>query len=183
MPYNDSILEWPNDAIADLLIEAGADVNYMDRNVNWETPVLYSAVCNRNVAMVKKLLRKGADPNREQVFDSGARFSSLYGSVIVWPSKEITRALVAAGADGNYEATYSDKSKSTILSRLFLTKTDAASKLSIQEKLEFVDILLDGGADFYGDNRIRKMNIYNRYGVPKEIFTKMKQAGWDPGLF
>ena len=50
-------------------------------------------------------------------------------------------------------------------------------------QLEFVDILLDGGADFHGDNRIRKMKIYNRSGVPKEIFTKMKQAGWDPGLF
>ena len=179
----DSILEWPNNTIADLLIEAGADVNYMEQNTRFKTPVLYNAVCQRNVAMVKKLLHKGADPNREQVFDSGARFSPLYGSVIVWPSKEITRALVAAGADGNYEATYSDKSKSTILSRLFLTKKDAASKLSIQEKLEFVDILLDGGADFHGDNRIRKMIIYNRSGVPKEIFTKMKQAGWDPGLF
>lgn len=180
---NDSILEWPNDTIADLLIEAGADVNYMDRNINFKTPVLYSAVCKSNVAMVKKLLRKGADPNREQVFDSGARFSPLYGSVIVWPNKEIARELVTAGADGKYEANYSNGSRSTILSRLFLEKRDAASKLSTREKLEFVDILLDGGADFYGDNRIRKMNIYNRYGVPKEIFIKMKQAGWDPGLF
>ena len=101
-PLIDSIAVWPNDEIASILINAGADVNYIGSVSGVRLPVLSGAICNGNVRMVERLLHMGADPNCERVFADGSRYSALRDSATVWPNVEITKLLIKAGADVNY---------------------------------------------------------------------------------
>ena len=101
-PLLDSIAVWPNDEIASILINAGADVNYIGSVSGVRLPVLSGAICNGNVGMVERLLHMGADPNCERVFADGSRYSALRDSATVWPNAEITKLLIKAGADVNY---------------------------------------------------------------------------------
>ena len=55
--------------------------------------------------------------------------------------------------------------------------------MDTKTKIEFVDILLDAGANFNEEKEIRKIILRDRQDVPKEILIKMKQAGWHPPLF
>ena len=101
-PLHDSIDVWPNDAIASILINAGADVNYIGNVNGVKFPVLHAAICEGNVDILKLLLSKGADPNCERVLADGSRYSPLLDSIDVWPNDEITKLLIGAGADVNY---------------------------------------------------------------------------------
>ncbi len=101
-PLLDSILVWPNDEIASILINAGADVNYIGSVSGVRLPVLSGAICEGNVRMVERLLHMGADPNCERVLADGSRYSALRDSATVWPNAEITKLLIEAGADVNY---------------------------------------------------------------------------------
>ena len=101
-PLLDSIVEWPNNAIASILINAGADVNYIGNFNGVKLPVLSSAISEGNVGIVERLLSKGADPNCERVLADGSRYSPLLDSIHVWPNDEITKLLIGAGADVNY---------------------------------------------------------------------------------
>ena len=101
-PLLDSIVEWPNDAIASILINAGADVNYIGNVNGAKIPVLSYAICAGNVGIVERLLRMGADPNCERVLADGSRHSPLLDSIYEWPNDEITKLLIGAGADVNY---------------------------------------------------------------------------------
>ena len=97
-----SIVDWSNDEIAKLLIDAGADVNYRSINGALEFPVLHAAISESNVGIVERLLSKGADPNCERVLADGSRYSPLLDSITEWPNDEITKLLIGAGADVNY---------------------------------------------------------------------------------
>ena len=101
-PLLDSIFEWPNDAIASILINAGADVNYSGNVNGAKLPVLSYAIYMGNVGIVERMLRLGADPNCERVFADGSRYSPLLDSIFEWPNDEITKLLIGAGADVNY---------------------------------------------------------------------------------
>ena len=131
----DSIFEWPNDEIARLLIDAGADVNYVEQNDKVKVPVLISAICKSNVEMVKLLLSKGANPNCERVFPNGTRDSALSDSISQWPNNEIARLLIDAGADVNY-VKQTDKVKAPVL----------ISAIS-ESNVAIVKLLLSKGAD------------------------------------
>ena len=101
-PLLDSISGWPNDEIASILINAGADVNYIGNVSGVRLPVLSAAISEGNVRIVERLLRMGANPNCERVFADGNRYSALRDSATVWPNAEITKLLIEAGADVNY---------------------------------------------------------------------------------
>ena len=101
-PLLDSIFEWPNDAIASILINAGADVNYIGNVNGAKVPVLSTAICKGNVGIVERLLSKGADPNCERVLADGSRYSPLLDSIFEWPNDAIASILINAGADVNY---------------------------------------------------------------------------------
>ena len=96
-----SIIVYPNDEIAKLLIEAGADVNYRSISGDAEVPVLSYAIRKGNVNMVKFLLRSGADPNCQRIFKNGGFSSALMGSIFNYPNDEIAKLLIGAGADVN----------------------------------------------------------------------------------
>ena len=98
----DCILRWPNEAIASILINAGADVNYIGNVNGAKVPVLSTAICKGNVGIVERLLSKGADPNCERVFADGSRYSPLRDSIVEWPNDAIASILINAGADVNY---------------------------------------------------------------------------------
>ena len=98
-PLLDSIDVWSNDAIASILINAGADVNYIGNVNGAKVPVLSTAICVGNVGIVERMLSKGADPNCERVLADGSRHSPLIDSIDVWPNDEITKLLIGAGAD------------------------------------------------------------------------------------
>ena len=102
---SDAIAEWPNDKIARMLIDAGADVNYVDTCDNLKYPVLIHAIVKGNEQMVELLLRKGANPNCERAFNNGNRYSALTDAIAEWPNDKIARLLIDAGADVNYVAT------------------------------------------------------------------------------
>ncbi|MEO5928417.1 MAG: ankyrin repeat domain-containing protein [Candidatus Kapaibacterium sp.] len=61
-------------AVAELLIARGADVNAISRNSLGVTP-LHSALANRNSRLGMLLLRKGADPSEKQ---SGVGYTPLH---------------------------------------------------------------------------------------------------------
>ena len=101
-PLRDSISVWPNDAIASILINAGADVNYIINVNGGKLPLLSYTIYKGNVGIVERLLSKGADPNCERVLADGSRYSPLLDSITEWPNDEITKLLIGAGADVNY---------------------------------------------------------------------------------
>ena len=135
----DSIAEWPNDEIAQLLIEAGANVNYVGRIDGVNVPILNSAICKKNVPMVRLLLEKGADPNAERIFDDGRRFSALRDSIAEWPNDEIARLLIERGADVNYVEQNESVKCPVLISAIF------------EGNVSMVRLLLDKGADPNGE--------------------------------
>ena len=88
-PLLDSIVEWPNDAIASILINAGADVNYIGNFNGAKVPVLSYAICKSNVDSLKLLLSNGANPCCEIVFIDGSRSSVLRDCILRCPNAQI----------------------------------------------------------------------------------------------
>ena len=85
----DCILRWPNEAIASILINAGADVNYIGNVNGAKVPVLSSAICKGNVGIVERLLRMGANPCCVIVFIDGSRSSVLRDCILRCPNAQI----------------------------------------------------------------------------------------------
>ena len=88
-PLLDSIVEWPNGAIASILINAGADVNYIGNFNGAKVPVLSYAICKSNVDSLKLLLSNGANPCCEIVFIDGSRSSVLRDFILRCPNAQI----------------------------------------------------------------------------------------------
>ena len=88
-PLLDSIVEWPNNAIASILINAGADVNYIGNFNGAKVPVLSYAICKSNVDSLKLLLSNGANPCCEIVFIDGSRSSVLRDCILRCPNAQI----------------------------------------------------------------------------------------------
>ena len=88
-PLHDSIDVWPNDAIASILINAGADVNYIGNFNGAKVPVLSYAICKSNVDSLKLLLSNGANPCCEIVFIDGSRSSVLRDCILRCPNAQI----------------------------------------------------------------------------------------------
>ena len=65
-----------------MLVNAGADVNCIEKKDGCETPLLTSAIYKGNVEMVDFLLSKGANPCCETVFNDGSRSSALKDSIV-----------------------------------------------------------------------------------------------------
>ena len=101
-PLSCSIAYWANDEIAKLLIDAGADVNYIDDSDGGEFPLLFYSIWLGSSMLVEYLLRNGADPNRERILKDGSRSSPLLYSIYAQPNTEIPKMLIEAGADVNY---------------------------------------------------------------------------------
>ena len=129
------IMKRPNDEIARMLIDAGADINYVEQNNSARIPVLINAIAKSNVEMVKLLLSKGANPNCERIFRDGRRYSALRDSIVQWPNDEITRLLIGAGADINYVEQNSN------------AKVPLLSIAIADSNIEMVKLLLSKGAD------------------------------------
>ncbi len=179
----DSILGWPNDAIANLLIDAGADVNYVEQGEKLKCPVLINAIIKGNVGIVRRLLEKGANPNCERVFKDRTRYSALRDSILQWPNLEITRLLVSAGASGSYKSDYGDGRHVSILWEIMKNDNSALAKLPIETRYQYLDALLDAGARFDAeDESIQRIKLA-KSRIPKETIAKMKKAGWRPPLF
>ena len=134
-PLIDSIAVWPNDEIASILINAGADVNYIGNVNGAKVPVLSYAIYMGNVGIVERMLRMGADPNCERVLADGSRFSPLLDSIGIWPNDEITKLLIGAGADVNYVG-FTDGVKFSVL--------HAAIS---ESNVDILKLLLSKGAD------------------------------------
>ena len=82
--------------VAQLLLDAGADVDGPNlATVEGITP-LYLAAAQAGVEMMELLLDAGADPDGG--FRQGAEFGPLYGAVVA-SNVEAVRLLLAAGAD------------------------------------------------------------------------------------
>ena len=139
----DSIVEWPDNEIARMLIDAGADVDYIETNIKtsgkFSVPLLINAIFKKNPGVVRLLLDKGADPNCERVFQDGRRFSALRDSIVQWPDDEIVRMLIDVGADVDYietNITTSGKLSVPLLINAIFKKNPGVVRL-----------LLDKGAD------------------------------------
>ena len=179
----DSIIQWPNDEIANLLIDAGADVNYADQSEQLSCPVLISAIIKGNVELVRRLLEKGANPNCERVFKDRRRYSALRDSILEWPNLEITRLLVSAGARGSYKSGCSDGRHVSILWEIMKNERAPLAKLYLETRYQYLDALLDAGARFDAeDESIQRIKL-DKSRIPKETIAKMKKAGWRPPLF
>jgi uncharacterized protein len=81
-----------HEEVARLLLAHGADVNATSRNSQRVTP-LHAAVARRDAAMVRELLKRGADPNAEQA----GGFTALH-SAAFHGDREIVELLLDHGA-------------------------------------------------------------------------------------
>lgn len=81
-----------HEAIAEYLVEHGADVNAVARNPQQVT-ALHAAIARRNARMVRELLEHGADPNAPQ-----AGGLTPLESARAHGAQEIVELLVARGA-------------------------------------------------------------------------------------
>ena len=136
-PLRDSISVWPNDAIASILINAGADVNYIINVNGGKLPLLSYTIYKGNVGIVERLLSKGADPNCERVLADGSRYSPLLDSITEWPNDEITKLLIGAGADVNYVGFACG------------VKLSVLHAASIESNVDILKLLLSKGASPY----------------------------------
>jgi ankyrin repeat protein len=81
--------------LAEMLVEAGADVNLPSRNAFHVYP-LHSAVASGNVALVELLLRYGAKADPEEFLGATPLHSAAAGG-----NRKMVQKLLAAGADRN----------------------------------------------------------------------------------
>ena len=155
-----------NNKITKLLIDAGADVNYVGFDGSAETPLLFYAIRMRSVKLVEYLLRNGANPNSERVFRNGSRYSALIASLSVWRNNEIARLLIGAGADVNYVGSV-NSIKLSVLSTAVCTGNT-----------EMVDYLIRSGADINSErvlsNGIRSSALDDCIGVMRPNYEIAK---------
>ena len=155
-----------NNKITKLLIDAGADVNYVVFDGSAETPLLFYAIRMRSVKLVEYLLRNGANPNSERVFRNGSRYSALIASLSVWRNNEIARLLIGAGADVNYVGSV-NSIKLSVLSTAVCTGNT-----------EMVDYLIRSGADINSErvlsNGIRSSALYDCIDVMRSNYEIAK---------
>lgn len=126
---SDAVVQWPNEAIADLLIRAGANVNSSDRNGKVMCPILINAIIRSNVSMVKLLLNKGANPNCKREFDNGNWCMALSDAAAQWPNYDIANALIEAGADVNALNKADDIKCPILINTIAKTKVDMVKLL------------------------------------------------------
>ena len=95
----DSVGEWPDPVITKLLIDHGANVNYIGHNAKTRAPVLTLAICCEQVEQVRLLLENGADPRSVRVLtDRNLQYTMLEDCTRVWPNAQIEK-LVREAAD------------------------------------------------------------------------------------
>jgi ankyrin repeat protein len=148
--------ELERDAWAGLVLGRGwnGDPNEAGGPRGW-SPLLYA--CHSVFApreLVRELLDRGADPNRRFATDWGET-TALYGAAGVVHDPEITRMLLAAGADAddNESLYHSVEAESTDCLRLLLEHgaetrgTNALPHSFDFDRIEHVRLLLDHGAD------------------------------------
>jgi ankyrin repeat protein len=118
-------------------------------------PLLYAChSCFDTTALACELLARGADPNAFFVNEYG-QMSALYGAAGVRHDADLTRALLAAGADPNDgESLYhSTEAESPECTRILLehgadtAPTNALMHALDEERFEHVRLLLEHGAD------------------------------------
>ena len=172
------------DAISMHLIDAGANVNYFNLIGGvYKKPVLAYAIETGNAKMVKLLLDKGADSNSEREIWKDQRSSLLRDSIITHPNEAIARALLAAGANGNYSSITSSGKRETILHEV-ICSTSLPYSNNTREKAKYIDILMDAGASFANESdEVKKVKFADKGNIPTETQKKMKLAGWHPSFF
>ncbi len=88
----DSVGEWPDPVITKLLIDHGANVNYIWHNAKTRAPVLTLAICCEQVEQVRLLLENGADPRSVRVLtDRNLQYTMLEDCTRVWPNAQIEK--------------------------------------------------------------------------------------------
>lgn len=86
-----------NEIIVDLLINAGADVNFKSL-VNNRTPLQQAVGLNRSLSIIRKLLNSGAEVNAA---DSLGNTALHYVGIGAYIGSEVVRLLLENGADVN----------------------------------------------------------------------------------
>ena len=112
-PLTDIIWQVKDSALAEFLIDNGANVNYVSKNSKDESwSLLDMAVRSNNEPMVQLLLEKGADPNSGRWYISGYSGGDLKTfycvlSEAIWNVKNINiiHLLLNHGANPNYQYT------------------------------------------------------------------------------
>jgi ankyrin repeat protein len=145
-----------NDPWAQLVLGDGweGDPNEPGGPRGWAPIVYVCHSCFPSAALASELLRRGADPNASFVNEYG-RMSVLYGAAGVAHDPELTRVLLAAGADPDdgeslYHATEAEDPECL---RLLLEAgaetrgTNALAHALDEEREPHVRALLEAGAD------------------------------------
>lgn len=144
-----------NPDVAEVLIQAGADVNA--RPLRRGTPLCQAARQSVNVEMIRLLLRHGAetgdaarcatsneDPAAMQILiEAGADLAGVLHNTIFNPTTLVTEIVIAAGADLNGSLTFETQEGATEGS----TPLHWAARRLGQLNLEAVRLLLVAGAD------------------------------------
>lgn len=192
---SDSIWGVKNQAFAQILVEYGANVNYVDkshhRDAYEERPLLSEAVLfadEKRVDMVRFLLKSGADVNAARLYKRSGESNNDYYSIsilsdCIWNKKDVNlvKHLINYGADVNrvekvYSIPYAEKSM------LLYAIVDAQS-------VEMMRLLLSAGASmettiiYNGiEAQIRKYP-FHKLDLPKPILDELKKHGWKKPWF
>lgn len=190
---SDSIWLVKNLAFAQILVEYGANVNYVDKSHHRgsyaESPLLSEAVLfaeEKRVDMVRFLLKSGADVNAARLYKRGGESNNDYYSILsdcIWNKKDVNlvKHLINYGADVNrvekvFSIPYAEKSM------LLYAIVDAQS-------VEMMRLLLSAGASmettiiYKGiEAQIRKYP-FHKLDLPKPILDELKEHGWKKPWF
>ncbi len=176
-----SITQYPNSRAASLLIDAGSDVNCVEKSPVYETPVLIYAIEKGNADLVRRLLEKGADPDamRISMRSKNVRYSPLAESIAQWPNPQIARELVSHGAR---KCEYGGGSVLEHVMVSIRQTSGLPGERQFMDMCKFLDCLLDAGIRYEDEkDAVRKMKLPGK--LPPELRDKMKKAGWKPSLF
>ena len=122
------------DDVANMLIDAGADVNVRSNSIPEGRWPLHEALKRRNAALVHSLLDADADPNNGNFGDKLYWGTSAIQVAAEWGDYSVLEALIVAGAEVNDR---SQKLGSNAALTIAVTKQDRV----------LVDLLLNAGAD------------------------------------
>ena len=199
----DSIYRWPNQAIFEMLINAGADPNYIDMNKenNTQTPILIYAIMMRNPKQVNMLLQKGANPDCERIVSNGRHISAIQMCRQEYSNVDIEKMLMAElnKKDEENDFRFRNNQKRSIVQRIVLEsgiyEGDVSSqgrrtgngKMSYKDGSEYIGQWNDNLKNGHGIMKYANGDVYEGewkndkrvgYGVLKNSWGDIREGEW-----
>ena len=152
-------------AVVALLLENGADVNFIDRGLNWRTPLM--SIQGDNVDIAKLLIEKGANLNlRDRYQDTALTYAIRNRNF------NIIKLLIRHGADVNTIDIYDISPLSEVL-RSYELALKYNNPVIKSKMYEIIELLIQNGARLY-PYQLLDLKYQDQLNIYNEILSKLK---------